>query len=151
VKNITPPPAVGPRAVTTPNPAARRGQIIALAVFVIVLVFIVRACAGGENRYEKIAHQLTQAVQNNDYAAAAKLENVGTAADTPRERFGRASDTFTRLGKIRRVKENTPSTDAPRTHEFDITFEKGTVHEKIELDPQDKVFHFQYDRPQLLK
>ena len=150
MRNVTPP-VSGPRAVTTPNPAARRNQIIALAVFVIVLVWLVRACAGGENRYERIAHQLTQAVQNNDYAAAAKLENVGTAADTPRERFGKASDTFTRLGRIRRVKENTPATDGPRVHEFDVTFDKGTVHEKIELDPQDKVFHFQYDPPQPLR
>ena len=53
MRNVTPQPA-GPRPVTTPNPAARRNQIIILAVFVIVLVLLVRACAGGENRYEKI-------------------------------------------------------------------------------------------------
>ncbi|MBV9440389.1 MAG: hypothetical protein JOZ24_10395, partial [Candidatus Eremiobacteraeota bacterium] len=67
--------------MTTPNPSARRNQIIILAVFVIVLVLLVRACAGGENRYEKIAHQLTEAVQNNDYNGVAKLENSETAAE----------------------------------------------------------------------
>jgi hypothetical protein len=146
VRNVTAPPA-GPRAVTTPNPSARRNQIIILAVFVIVLVLLIRACAGGENRYEKIAHQFTQAVQNNDMAAAAKFENIGTAADTPRARFGLASDRFNTLGKIRRVKETTPSTDGPRVHEFDVVFDKGTVHEKIQFDPQDKIYLWHYDPP----
>lgn len=147
MRNVTPPTAAGPRAVTTPNPTARRNQIIILAVFVIVLVLLVRACAGGENRYEKIAHQLSQGIQDNDVAAVQKLENVGTAADMPRERFGKASDTFNRLGKIRRVKENTPAKDPPRTHEFDVTFDKGSVHEVIEFDPQGKIYTFKYDPP----
>jgi hypothetical protein len=30
-------------------------------------------------------------------------------------------------------------------HEFDLTFASGTVHEKMKLDPQDKVVRFQYD------
>jgi hypothetical protein len=143
VKNVTPP-AVGPRAVTTPNPAARRGQIVALAIFVIVLVFVVRACAGGENRYERIAHRLTEAVQNNDYNAVAKLENSETAAEMGRGRLGTAADRLGPLGKIRRVKENTPPTDGPRVHEFDVTFEHGSAHEKIQFDPEDRVFHFAY-------
>jgi hypothetical protein len=150
VRNVSPP-AAGPRPITTPNPAARRNQIIILAVFVIVLVLLVRACAGGENRYEKIAHELTAAVQNNDYNAVAKLENSETAAEMGRARLGAAADALAPLGKIRRVKESTPSTDGPRVHEFDVTFERGSVHEKIQLDPDNKVFHFAYDRPQRAK
>ncbi|HEY0613812.1 MAG TPA: hypothetical protein VGC96_04185 [Candidatus Elarobacter sp.] len=148
MRNVTPPAAAGPRPVTTPNPAARRNQIIILAVFVIVLVLLVRACAGGENKYEKIAHELTQAVQNNDYNAVAKLENAETAAEMGRGRLGAAADALAPLGKIERVKENTPANDGPRVHEFDVRFANGTVHEKIQLDPTDKVFHFAYDRPQ---
>ncbi|HEY0394630.1 MAG TPA: hypothetical protein VGD01_09045 [Candidatus Elarobacter sp.] len=150
MRNVSPP-AAGPRPITTPNPAARRNQIIILAVFVIVLVLLVRACAGGENRYEKIAHELTAAVQNNDYNAVAKLENSETAAEMGRARLGAAADALAPLGKIRRVKESTPSTDGPRVHEFDVTFERGSVHEKIQLDPDNKVFHFAYDRPQRAK
>jgi hypothetical protein len=148
VNNVTPPSAAGPRPVTTPTPRARQNQLILLAVFFIVLVLLVRACAGAENKYEKIAHQLTQAIQNGDVAAVQKLENVGTAADMPRERLGHATDQLAPLGKIKRVKENTPASDGPRIHEFDVTFEKGTVHENIELDPQDKIFHFHYTLPQ---
>jgi len=148
VKNVTPPPPPGPRAVTTPTPRARQNQLILLAVFFIVLVLLVRACTGGDNKYAKIAHQLTAAGPRGDLAAVQKLENIGTAADMSRERFGRATDQLAPLGKIKRVKENTPASDGPRIHEFNVTFEKGTVHEKIEFDPADKVFHFHYDQPQ---
>ena len=148
MKNVTPPPTGGgPRAVTTPTPRSRQNQLVILAVFVVVLVLLVRACAGGENRYEKIAHQLTGAVQANDYAAVAKLENSETAATMGKGRLGAASDALAPLGKIKRVHENTPSGDPPRVHEFDVTFEKGSVHETIEFDPDGRVFHFAYDKP----
>jgi hypothetical protein len=148
IKNAMPVPGgSGPRPFTTPNAGARRNQIVLLAAFVIVLLLLVRACAGRENGYERIAHQLTQAVQNNDYAAVAKLENVETAAVMGRGRLGAAADALAPLGKIKRVKEQTPGTDPPRTHEFEVTFDKGSVHETIVFDPQDKVFHFRYDPP----
>jgi hypothetical protein len=143
VTNVTPQPA-GPRGVTTPNPSARRNQIIILAVFVVVLVVLIRACAGGENRYEKVAHQLTDAVQKNDIDAVKKLENSETAADTNHSRVGHAADLFAPLGKIRRVKENTPPNDGQRVHEFDVTFEQGAAHEKILFDPDGKVFRWAY-------
>lgn len=151
MKNVTPPPPPGPRAVTTPNARARQNQLILLAVFVIALVVLVRACAGGENRYERDTHQLTQAIQDGNLAAAQKLMNSGTGADLSHTRFGAATDALAPLGKIRRVKENTPKNDPPRVHEFDVTFEKGTVHEKLEFDPDGKIFHFHYDRPQPAK
>lgn len=147
MKNVTPPPAPGPRAVTTPTPISRQNQLILLAIFVIVLVVLVRACSGGENRYEKIAHEYTQAIADGNLAAAQKLMNSGTAADLSHQRFGAATDAFAALGKIRRAKENTPANDPPRVHEFNVLFEKGTVHEKMEFDPDGKIFHFHYDPP----
>jgi hypothetical protein len=140
-------PSQQPRRVNaTPGPPRSRQRQILWAVFaVIVIAVVLRACAGGENKYEKTAHELTQAIQDGDIKAVQKLENVGTAADMSRARLGAATDKFAPLGKIRRVKENTPAGDPPRVHEFDVTFEKGAVHEKIELDPQDKIFHFRWD------
>jgi hypothetical protein len=138
----------GPRRVTAPTPGSRRNQVVLLAALVIVLVLLVRACAGRENTYDHIARELTQAVQNNDYAAVAKLENVETAAEMGRGRLGAAADALAPLGKIQRVKEHTPGTDAARMHEFDVTFERGSAHETLVLDPQDKVFHFRYDQVQ---
>ena len=112
----------------------------------IVLVLLVRACSGHENQYEKIARELTQAVQNNDYDArrearerARRPPRWGTAGSA------HAADAFAPLGKIKSVKENTPADDGDRVHEFDVTFENGVVHEKIQFDPRDKVFKFKYD------
>jgi hypothetical protein len=35
------------------------------------------------------------------------------------------------------------------THEFDAFFDKGTVHETIQFDPDDRVVHFKFDPPTL--
>ncbi len=142
---MTTSPQPTPRSMPPPPARTRQRQLLWLALAVVVIALLVRACAGHENKYEHLARELTQAVQTNDMAAVQKLENVGTAADMSRARLGAASDTLAPLGKIKRVKENTPSGDPPRVHEFDVTFDKGVVHEKIEFDPQDKVFHFRYD------
>ena len=145
MKNVTPGP--GPVRTGTAGPVmdGRRNQILILVVFVIVLVLLVRACSGRENQYERIAHELTAAVQNNDYNAVAKLENAQTAVTMGRGRLGAAADKLAPLGKIKRVHENTPSSDGPRAHEFDVTFDRGTVHEKILFDPENKVVTFHYD------
>jgi hypothetical protein len=147
MKNVTPGPAPLRTGTTAPVMDARRNQIFILAVFVIVLVLLVRACSARENQFERTAHELTAAVQNNDYNAVAKLENSETAATMGRGRLGHAADVLSPLGKIRRVRENTPSTDGPRVHEFDVSFDNGTVHEKIQFDPDNKVFGFKYDPP----
>jgi hypothetical protein len=126
-------------------PRTRQRQILWAILGVLAFALVLRMCAGGENKYEKIAHELTQSIQNGDVAAVQKLENSGTAADMPRARLGAATDKFAALGKIKRVKEVTPPNDPPRVHEFDVTFDKGAVHEKIEFDPQDKVYHFRWD------
>ena len=145
MKNVTPGPGPLRTGTTAPVMDARRNQILILAIFVIVLVLLVRACSGRENQYERIAHELTAAVQNNDYNAVAKLENAQTTVEMGRGRLGTAADKLAPLGKIKRVHENTPASDGPRVHEFDVTFDKGAVHEKIELDPDGKVYHFRWD------
>ena len=142
MNSVTPPAPPGPRPVTTPTPRSRQNQLIILAVFVVVLVLLVRACQGHENRYEHIAHELTQAVQNNDLAAVQKLENIQTAADMSRQRLGRAADDLAPLGVIKRVHEVPTTSTTPRVHEFDLTFDKGHAHEIIGFDPADKIVHF---------
>jgi hypothetical protein len=145
-----PPPVARPIGTSTMPPRAaaprsRLRQMLWAVVAVLVVALVLKMCAGSENRYEKIAHQLTDAIQKGDVAAVQRLENSGTAADMSRARLGAATDKFSALGAIERVHEDTPATDPPRVHEFDVTFAKGTVHEKIELDPQDKIFHFRWD------
>ncbi|MEA2720605.1 MAG: hypothetical protein QOJ39_2469 [Candidatus Eremiobacteraeota bacterium] len=147
MRNITPDAAQPRTTGVAPPRRAFPTQLVILVVAVILVVLLLRACIGGENKYEKTAHQLTQAVQNNDFAAVSKLENSQTAAEMGRGRLGKAADTLAPLGKIKKVHENTPSGDGVRVHEFDVTFDRGTVHEKILFDPEDKVFRFHYDPP----
>jgi hypothetical protein len=151
MKNVTPGPGPVRTGTAAPVMDGRRNQMIILAVFVVVLVLLVRACSGRENRYEHIAHQLTQAVQSNDVAAAQKLETRETAADMSHQRFGQAVDAFAPLGKIESVKEVTPPNDGDRVHEFDVRFQNGTVHERIKFDPDDKVFKFVFNPRHLNK
>lgn len=130
--------------VTQP-PRARQTQTIILALAVVLLVLLVRACFPGENKYEKIADGMTQALQRNDVAAVQKYQNAETATSVNRARVGHAADVLSPLGKLKRTKEATPSGAGDRVHEFDLTFDRGTVHEKMKLDPEDKVVRFQYD------
>jgi hypothetical protein len=139
--------AGGTAATTTTLPPVRaRGmQILWLVLAVLVVAGILRLFSHHENTYEKIAHQLTAAVQSNSMPAVQKMENAETAAEMTRARLGQAADTLAPLGEIKRVHETSATGDAPRVHEFDVTFEKGVAHEKIQFDPDDKVFHFRYD------
>jgi hypothetical protein len=147
MKNVTPGPGPVRTGTAAPVMDGRRNQLVILAVFVLVLVLLVRACSGRENQYEKIAHELTAAVQNNDFNAVAKLENAQTVVTMGRGRLGAAADKLAPLGKIKRVHENTPASDGERVHEFDVTFDRGAVHEKILFDPENKVVSFKYDPP----
>ncbi len=143
----TPMLAGGSATATMPLPPVRaRGmQILWLVLAVLVVAGILRLFSHHENTYEKIAHQLTAAVQSNSLPAVQKMENVETAAEMKHGVLGQAADTLAPLGEIKRVHETTSAGDAPRVHEFDVTFEKGVAHERITLDPDDKVFHFHYD------
>ena len=41
--------------------------------------------------------------------------------------------------------------DDTRVHQFDVTFDRGTVHETVKFDPDDKIVSFRYDEPVLSK
>lgn len=143
-----------PARVTANAPPRRRsslGQTAILAAAVIALILLARACFPGPNRYEKLARGVTEALQRNDLAAVQKLENAQTAVEMSRVRVAQAADTFAPLGKLRSVRETTPKDAPPRVHDFDVRFDKGRVHERMQVDPQDKVVHFHYDAPQPLK
>lgn len=135
------------RTIMPPN--ARRNQMIVLAVILVLFLVLVRACSGHENKYEHIARELTEAVQKNDAGEVAKLENVETAAEMNHQRLGAAADALGPLGAVRTVRDVTPAGSGPRVHQFDVTFAKGTDHETIQFDPEDKVYHFHYDPPKL--
>jgi hypothetical protein len=135
-------------SLTTPQPrgavpAATNQRRILIVAAVIVLTFLVfRACTTHENKYENLARQLTVALQNNDLTAVDKLQNAETATTITRGIVGRLADRLVPLGKIKSVKEVTPTGAAARTHQFDVTFDTGRVHEEMKVDPDDKIVHF---------
>jgi hypothetical protein len=136
-----------PRGTMPPIPAqTNRRRLLLLVLGVVLVILLVRACAPHENKYEKIANELTVALQSNDLAGVQKLQNAETATHINRGLVGRWADRFAPLGKVKSVREVTPSGSADRRHEFDVTFEKGTVHEDIGLDPEDKIVHFSADK-----
>lgn len=134
-------------SMTTVPRAPRRNQrsLLIAAVAVVLVVLLFRACFVHENKYEKLARDVTVALQSNDVQAVNKYQNAETATHVNRGIVGRAADTLAPLGKIKNVKETTPSGTPDRVHEFDVQFDKGMVHEKMKVDPQDKIVSFHYE------
>lgn len=140
---MTPTPPA-PRNVAA-SPDARRNQIVVFAVIIIALVLLARACVPSVNKYERIARGMTEALARNDVNAVKSYQNAETATDVNRSRVGHAADLLAPLGRLERVRETTPKDDPERVHEFNLTFQHGSVHEKMKFDPQDKIVRFQYD------
>jgi hypothetical protein len=130
----------------TPSTArAKQNQLIYVAIIVILVAIIARSLFGHhENKYEKIARDVTVALQANDVATVKKYQNAETATEVNRARVGHAADVLAPLGKLQSVKEVTAQGAAPRVHDFDLRFQRGTVHEAIRFDPEDKIVRFNY-------
>ena len=121
-------------------------------ILIVLLVFVAARLVFGhhENKWERIASGVTQALQKNDVAAVKQYQNAETATRVTASRVGRGADTLTPLGSLKNVKQ-TAVDDATRIHQFTVTFDKGTLHETIKFDPDDKIVAFRYDEPMLTK
>lgn len=137
-------PNVTPRRATASNPRGR--QLLIALVALIVIFGLIKVFGPHENKYEKLARNVTVALQSNDVDAVKKYQNAETATTVNRGIVGRAADRLAPLGKLKDVKEVTAQDAPDRVHEFDVTFERGTIHEKIKVDPDFKIVHFQYDK-----
>jgi hypothetical protein len=139
---------IQPTGARRPPASVAQRRILIYVVALVLVAVLVKACAGGhENQFEKIARGLTEAAQRNDIKAVQSYENTQTASEMNLTRVAAAADAFGPLGKLKSVKE-IPTTDTtPRVHEFTLTFEHGTDHERMQLDPANKVYRFHYDTP----
>ena len=146
---MKPAPAYAPRGSGTARPGFSR--IITLVLVIFVAFFVARSLFGHrENKYEKIAGGVTAALQKNDVADVKKYQNAETATQVTASRVGRGADALGSLGTMKNVKETSADTTT-RVHQFDVTFDKGTVRETIKFDPDDKIVSFRYDQPTLAK
>jgi hypothetical protein len=127
------------------RPGSNVTRLLLIAVVVIIVFGLVRGLfAHHETPYEKIAGEMTVALQNNDLPAVEKFQNAETATHVTRAIVGHAADVFAPLGKLVRVRETSV---AGEVHQFDATFGNGVVHETIQFDPDNKVVHFKFDPP----
>lgn len=141
-------PLPGSRSAAVAQRPRLNATRIGLVVVVLLIVFaLARGIFGHhENTYEKIAHGMTAALQANDLAGVQKYQNAETATLVTHQIVGRDADVLSPLGKIDDVRQ-TAAEPARRIYQFDVKFDKGTVHETIRFDPQDKVVGFKYDPP----
>ncbi|MFN2461078.1 MAG: hypothetical protein ABR591_10385 [Candidatus Velthaea sp.] len=136
VTNVTPRPA-------TAGPNQRTVLIVILIA--LVAIFLLRGCFFHENQYEKLARDVTVALQRNDVEAVKKYQNAETATHVNRGIVGRAADRLGPLGNLKSVKETTPSGAPDRQHEFDVAFDRGRLHESMKVDPEGKIVSFRYE------
>jgi hypothetical protein len=132
------------------RPFSRSASIAIIVVIMLVVFGLLRSIfTHHDTAYERIAGEMTVALQSNDLAAVQKFQNAETATLVTHAVVGRDADAFAPLGKLQRVLETpvTPDQTARRIHEFDASFDKGVVHETIRFDPDNKVVGFKYDLP----
>jgi hypothetical protein len=138
----------GTTAARPPSPQAKTTQWLLIAVVLIIVFGLVRGLlAHHDTVYERIAYQMTQALQNNDLAGVQKFQNAETATQVTHAVVGRDADAFAPLGKLKTVRETAgdPSDAERRIHHLDASFDKGVVHETIRFDPDNKVVGFKYE------
>ncbi len=125
------------------KPRSNRQLFIAAFVIAIVIIVIANLLGRHENRYERMADAITQALAHNDMAP---VQNDFNASDRPelqnRARVGALSDLVVSLGAFKGSKENTPQGSDPNYHQFVETFAKGTLVEKYKLDADGKITRF---------
>ena len=138
-------PAISGGGAATGGGLSRRGWLI-VAFVVIVLAVLLKSCFFRESDFERIAKDMTIALQRDDLPAVLKYQNAETATSVNRERVGRAADALAPLGDFKSIKEAKVD-PATRIHEFDLTFAHGSLHETIKFDPEKRIVRFHYDPP----
>ena len=135
-------PTQAPRT-TIPTPVNRQRSTILAVIAVLVAVFLLSRLLPHENRYERLATKITQAIANNDMRPVEKNFNAIRRPELQdRARVGNLSNLVTPLGKLKRSKEDTPAGSPEGYHQFVEQFDKGTLLEKYQLDADGKVVKF---------
>jgi hypothetical protein len=134
-----------PGSATAVRPPNNLRRLLLVALVAVIVFGLVRGIfSHHDTPYEKIAGEMTVALQNNDLPGVEKFQNAETATHVTHGVVGHAADVFAPLGKLVRVRETSV---AGEVHQFDATFANGVVHETIQFDPESKVVHFKFDPP----
>ena len=129
----------GPR----PGAPGRAKALLPLALGVLILISAFNIFTHRENRYERLARDVTQAVAANDMRPVEKEFNaIRRPQLEDRAKVGSLSDFVNADGKLQSVKEQPAPAGKPGTHLFIATFEKGQRAEDITLDSDGKIVNF---------
>jgi hypothetical protein len=139
MKQIGPAPAAG----GAPVAVARRGSPTVWIVLLVVLVAGWLLLRPHENKAERLATDVTKAIQQNNMQPVEKEFNALRRPELEnRAKVGRLSDQVVALGALKSIKEDTPK-DAPAGyHHFVAQFDKATWVEDITLDSDGKISAF---------
>jgi hypothetical protein len=141
------PAPTGPTPQPRGLPDAMRSRLAPAALIVIVLV-LWAILMPRANRNEQLATRVTAAIVNNDMrpvegafvpARKAKLED--------RMLVGRLSQDLNELGKLKRIKEDTPQNSAAGYHHFQAEFSKGAWEEDMTTGSDGKIVTFHVHAP----
>ncbi len=132
-----------PTSSVTAGAAPKRPKgpiVIAALIAVIIAVFLLRH---HENRYEKLASDVTRAIAANDMRPVAKEFNALRRPQLEdRAKVGGLSDFVNAEGAFKNVKEDTQGTQKPGYHHFVASFEKGKLAEDLTVDGDGKIADF---------
>jgi hypothetical protein len=126
---------------TVPKPA-RRG-LLPLGLGIIVALLGINLLLHHENRYEKLATDVTKAIAANDMRP---VEPEFNALRRPqledRGKVGQLSDFVNADGTLKRIKEDTPAGAKAGYHHFTAEFDKGNLSEDLTVDADGKIADF---------
>lgn len=104
------------------------------------LLVLLTACSF-QNRYEREASRITQAVMNGNLQPVNR--DIATGINVSRAKVAQWSDELNAQGKLLSVKEVTAGC-APGWHCFDVRFSKRTYVERMRFDDRGKVVDWQF-------
>ncbi len=139
----------GPETTSAPGTPFRTGapnrakSLVPLLLGALVLLSAFNIFSHRENRYEKLASDVTHAIAANDMRPVEKDFNAITRAKLEdRGKVGSLSDFVNADGKLEGVKEQAQPEGKPNTHLFIATFEKGRRAEDLTVDADGKIVDF---------
>jgi hypothetical protein len=140
MKQVDPAPIAGGAA---PPPAVRRRPATVWIVLLVVVVAAWLLLRPHENKAERLATDVTQAIEKNDMRP---VESEFNALRRPelenRAKVGRLADQVIALGALKSVKEDTPKGSPADYHHFRAQFDNATWVEDMTLDADGKIAAF---------
>ncbi|GAC1306137.1 MAG: hypothetical protein NVSMB19_18060 [Vulcanimicrobiaceae bacterium] len=145
MKRALPSGPAGPGGPVGPGTQSKSRVRAALpfALGVVVLISAFNLFLHHENRYEKLATDVTHAIAANDMRPVEKEFNAIRRPQLEnRAEVGRLSDFVNADGKLKSIKEQAAPAGKPDTHRFIATFEKGQRAEDLTVDAEGKITSF---------